>query len=274
MYNPSATLPAAPEAQETATQSARLPSPPGQPVERPSQRVLLQLETQWKHLEISGVCAGAQADSGDFYDFFELSLRRLALAIGDVSGKGRSAAPVAKKIQGSLRAELSSSPPAESGSRLGSYLGNQVVPHLNARLHAHTGPAMFATMFVAVYEEREGLLVFTNAGHLAPLLIRSRNIIRLEPTATVIGAFPSATYGSSAVRLEPNDLLVTFTDGLTEAKNAAGLEFGEERLVESLMQISSRSPGSIARSMIDATEEWSGSLEPDDDTTMLVVKHR
>ncbi len=123
-----------------------------------------------------------------------------------------------------------------------------------------------------MYDEATQSLTYTNAGHLPPILIRSGVASSLEVNGMVVGAFAFAKYGDSRLNLKANDLLVFYTDGITEPENAYGEMFGEERLIELLLRNADRDEAEIVSSVIDAVREWTGSDELQDDMTLLLLR--
>ena len=227
-------------------------------------------------LRVTGLCQPARMVSGDYYDFQRLHENKLAIAIGDVAGKGISAALLMASIQSAMRMELRSSielaAPAHvpvNGNRLSTA---RMVSELNQQLYATTSPEKYATFYFGLYDELEGSLTYTNAGHLPPILIRHGNADRLNVDGTVVGAFPKAGYEESKVQLESGDLLVCYTDGITEPENAYGEMFGEERLIELVSKNLDRDDSRIIELVMDAVRQWTGSPELQDDMTLLLAR--
>ncbi len=228
-------------------------------------------------LRLTAVCKPARMVSGDYFDYECMHGSKVALAIGDVAGKGISAALLMATLQSSLRTELRGSfdlaVAAESAfSRAPIPSTAQLVGHLNQQLYAYTSPEKYATFYLGIYDEDASILSYTNAGHLPPILIRNGQATRLNVDGTVVGAFPFAQYDESRIALEPGDLLVCFTDGVSEPENEYGEMFGEDRLVDLLMRNVDRSEDQIIASVIQAVEQWTGSPELQDDMTLLLVR--
>ncbi len=216
-------------------------------------------------LEITARCTPARTVSGDYYDYLGLDGSRVALAIGDVAGKGISAALLMATVQSSLRTQLRSLPGESTAAA-------HLVSQLNQHLYSYTSAEKFATFYFGLYDAGSGTLVYTNAGHPPPIVIRDGCARRLEANGMVVGAFPFAEYGESRINLERGDLLVCFTDGMTEPENEYGEMFGEDRLVELLMKHSSESLAGIMDTVYAAVRQWSSSVEGQDDMTMLVAR--
>ncbi len=227
-------------------------------------------------LRLTACCHPARMVSGDYYDYQNLRDSRLAMAIGDVAGKGISAALLMATVQSTMRAQL------REGRELAAAAGNggshvplstaTLVSRLNQQLYTFTPPEKFATFFFALYDDVTGLLTYTNAGHPPPVLVRRGNPSRLEVTGMIVGAFPFAHYEESSLRLESGDLLVCFTDGVTEPENEYGEMYGEERLIDLLLKNAERESGEIMASVTEAVHQWTGSPELQDDMTMLLAR--
>jgi sigma-B regulation protein RsbU (phosphoserine phosphatase) len=226
---------------------------------------------QLKSLEVLGVCRPARTVSGDFYDYVELPRCRLALAFGDVSGKGISAALVMATLHSIVRTQLSVL--AQSNGEL-RFSTAEMVSRVNDQLYTGTSPEKFATLFFGAYDESESALSYSNAGHLPPILIRGGEVRRLEVTGMVVGAFPQALYESSMVELKSGDLLVAFTDGITEPENPYGEEYGEQRLFDLLIREAGRPVQEIIDKAMREVIEWTGQSALQDDMTMLVARRR
>jgi sigma-B regulation protein RsbU (phosphoserine phosphatase) len=221
-----------------------------------------------KTLELKGVCRPARMVSGDYYDFISLSDESLAFAIGDVAGKGISAALLMATIQSTMRTQLGAQ---NGGTRL--HLSTAaMVANLNKQLYATTAPEKYATFYFALYDEPTHTLTYTNAGHLSPLLLRGSSVETLDSTGTVVGAFPFARYEEKTVALEQGDVLVAYTDGIVEPENAYGEMFGDERLHELLFKYERADSSEMIARTMEAVTQWTGSSELQDDMTMVVAR--
>lgn len=228
---------------------------------------------EMRQLEILGVCNAARMVSGDYFDWVKISDDRLALAIGDVAGKGIQGALLMASIQSMLRTQLSAAvAKAESDGAAWRFPTADLVSKLNLQLYHNTAPEKYATFFFGAYDDRHGLLTYTNAGHLPPVLIRNEQVRRLDVNGMVVGAFPFARYEQSEIQLEPGDLMVAFTDGVTEPENEFAEEFGEDRLIELLVRNRQRTPREIIDEVIGAVGRWTGRPELQDDMTLLVAR--
>ena len=201
----------------------------------------------FESLQVLGCCHPARMVSGDYYDY-QLVDGKLAIAIGDVAGKGISAALLMATIQAAMRMEL------------------------NQQLHATTSPEKYATFFFAIFDQATGLLTYTNAGHLQPVLFREGVATPLDVNGTVVGAFPFSTYEESKLELRSGDLLVCYTDGITEPENEYGEMFGEERLIELVAKNSERDAAQIIECVMERVREWTGVPELSDDMTVLLAR--
>jgi phosphoserine phosphatase RsbU/P len=210
----------------------------------------------------------ARLVSGDFYDYHNIGPSRVCFAIGDVAGKGISAALLMATVQSNFRSQitdLQQQPDCQLCT-------SDMVVRLNKHLCANSSPEKFATFFLGLYDEASGVLTYTNAGHLPPILIRRGAASRLDVDGMVIGAFPFAPYGQSTVQLEAGDLLVGFTDGISEPHNEYGEMYGEERLVELVQQNAHRTSAQLVSAIMDDVLRWTGSPELQDDMTLLLIR--
>jgi sigma-B regulation protein RsbU (phosphoserine phosphatase) len=183
-------------------------------------------------LQVLGMCDPARMVSGDYYDY-QLVDGKLAIAIGDVAGKGISAALLMATIQAAMRMELRASadlPASMNGLRFSTA---RMVSELNQQLLRHHVAGKIRDVLFRHLRSGDGLITYTNAGHLQPVLFRDGAATLLEVNGTVVGAFPFSKYEESKLELRSGDLLVCYTDGITEPENEYGEMFGEERLIES-----------------------------------------
>jgi sigma-B regulation protein RsbU (phosphoserine phosphatase) len=217
-------------------------------------------------LELRGVCLPARTVSGDYYDFMALP-NQLAFAIGDVAGKGISAALLMATIQSTMRTQL-----GDVNGNSAQLSTARLVSNLNKLLFATTSPEKYATFYFALYDETEQTLKYTNAGHLSPFLVRGSNILPLDSTGTVVGAFAWATYEERTVKLEPGDLVVAYTDGITEPENEYGEMYGEDQLKDLLVKYGNADSSEIIARTMEAVNQWTKSPELQDDMTMVIAR--
>jgi sigma-B regulation protein RsbU (phosphoserine phosphatase) len=233
-----------------------------------------------KTIELTGVCHPARMVSGDYYDFVRLGESNLALAIGDVAGKGISAALLMAAIQSIMRTQLTAGIPvhavAASGGGNGkantAFSAADLVSQLNKQVYANTSAEKYATFFFGLYDDDSRMLTYTNAGHLPPIVMRDGRAERMEVTGTVVGAFPFAVYQEESVELRQGDLLVAFTDGIVEPENEYGEAFGEDRLIDLLARYGQRESKEIIARVMETVEQWTGTVELFDDMTILVAR--
>jgi sigma-B regulation protein RsbU (phosphoserine phosphatase) len=236
------------------------------------------------NLRLAALCQPAHMVSGDYYDYAAAGPGRIAIAIGDVAGKGISAALVMAALQSSLRAQLEGSlealsiaeaaaaggqPQTKTGSAVST---SRILARINRQLHEATSPEKYATFFLGIYDEASSALTYTNAGHLPPILIRNGVTQELEINGTIVGAFPSVQYTESRVLLEPGDLLVCFTDGASEPENPFGEMFGEQRLAQVIAAHTDLPEDRIIATVLEKVQEWTGSQELPDDFTLLLAR--
>jgi sigma-B regulation protein RsbU (phosphoserine phosphatase) len=214
-------------------------------------------------IELIGACQPARSVSGDYYDYLRLPDGSLAIAIGDVAGKGISAALLMASIQSIMRTQLAQGLHVSTAG---------MVSQLNRQLYANTSPEKYATFFFGLYEERSRMLTYTNAGHLPPIVICGGEPRPLQVTGTVVGLFPSADYEEQSVILCPDDMLIGYTDGITEPENAYGEEFGVDRLSESVLRNRNCEPCEIVAKVMESVRHWSSAPELPDDMTVLIAK--
>ncbi len=232
-----------------------------------------------KTLAMTGVCHPARMVSGDYYDYLRLQDSNVAVAIGDVAGKGISAALLMASIQSIMRTQLTAGIPMHAAAAPG---GNgrtremlsvaELVSQLNKQVCANTAPEKFATFYFGLYDDESRVLTYTNAGHLPPILLRDGQAERLEVTGTVVGAFPFARYDEKKVQLREGDLFVAFTDGIVEPENEYGEAFGEEKLIDLLLRYEQRDTDEIMARIMETVEQWTGASELSDDMTLLVAR--
>lgn len=248
--------------------------------------------TQLESLELHGFCRPARTVSGDYYDFLTLNSQKLILAVGDVSGKGISAALLMATIHSAVRAyslegipllreTAIAGPSIGHGSRLSASdsSGIEASPGallslLNHQLYASTPLEKYATLFLAVYDETSRRLTYSNGGHLPPLVLSEGGVVRrLENGGTVVGLFDHMTFDESSVRLQAGDIFIAYSDGVTEPENDYG-EFGEERLLELVRENRQLPLTRITEIVTQAVDDWIGDNEQPDDVTLVLARAR
>lgn len=223
-------------------------------------------------IKLYGVCRPARGVSGDYYDFLKIDQQRIALVLGDVSGKGIFAALLMAAIQSAVHAQFYDGYAPGKVPEVAGVSPATVVARLNRQLCANTPEEKYATFFYAVYDARSGELAYTNAGHPPPVLFRSDGLVRLDSGGTVLGLFPQVRFDQAEVQLRPGDVLLAFTDGLTEPENSYAEEFGEKRLIAAVRQTLDSPPETLAEDIYRRITDWTGGGEPQDDMTMLYLK--
>ena len=252
--------------------------------------------SQLASLEVFGFCRPARTVSGDYYDFLALNSDRLILAVGDVSGKGISAALLMATIHSAVRAySLESAPsskerpkerPREPVAAGGAGLllapglnGSEVsagamLSLLNHQLYQSTPTEKYATLFLGIYDGHERQLTYSNGGHLPPILLgEDGSVRRLEQGGTVVGLFPHRTYPEASVELRRGELFVAYSDGVTEPENDFG-EFGEQRLIDLVWEHRDQPLARISEIVTAAVADWIGANEQPDDITLVLARGR
>jgi len=226
------------------------------------QRALLPEALQsGPHFDVAAESIPCRAIGGDFFDYFNLPDGHFAFALGDVSGKGPPAALLTAMIQGAFASQVTSvgSPAA-------------LMALVNRTLIRRAIRARFATVIYGVLAP-DGRLTYSNAGHNPPILIGRSGVRRLDTGGLILGLFPQAVYEEDTLQLEDGDTLVVFSDGVTEALNAAGEEFGEERLLPCLLENSACSPAELLGCILSTVRAFTASAAPNDDVTALVLRY-
>jgi hypothetical protein len=205
---------------------------------------------------------------GDLYDIFETDDGGVAMVLGDVSGKGLSAALLMGVVQGAVR--------TASDAGLAAH-HEYAAERLNHLLCMKTARERFVSLFWCYLNQQGTRLSYINAGHLPALLVRERfgrpDVWRLEQGGgPVLGVLPGVTYKQAEIDIEPGDLLVVFSDGVSEATNAQGAEFGEEGIIESVKREWRNSAGGVCDGILADVRAFLGDEPPHDDQTLMVVR--
>jgi sigma-B regulation protein RsbU (phosphoserine phosphatase) len=250
-----------------------------------------QESVQLASLEVHGFFRPARTVSGDYYDFLTLDSDRLILAVGDVSGKGISAALLMATIHAAVRAlSLQDVPvlrePAAVGAAVrpevmlaSGFRGIDMSPGallslLNHQLYESTPPEKYATLFLGIYNGVERKLTYSNGGHLPPFIMsEDGSIRRLECGGTVVGLFDQRSYNEASVELCRGEIFVGYTDGVTEPENDFG-EFGEARLIDLLRENRDLPLTRISEIVTAAVDDWIGPNEQPDDVTLVLARAR
>ena len=246
-------------------------------------------------LELHGICKPARTVSGDYYDFVALGEERLGIAVGDISGKGISAALLMATIHSAVRvfelgampergqlvaagaAAIASAANAQASARWSVATEQAASPAevlclLNRHLYNSTPPEKYATLFLGIFDGETHRFVYSNGGHLPPLIIQDDGEVRrLEAGGLVVGLFPEIVLEQEEVKLSPGDIFVAFSDGVTEPENEFG-EFGEERLLDLVRSNRHLSLDRISDIVITAVQDWIGENEQPDDVTLVLAR--
>jgi sigma-B regulation protein RsbU (phosphoserine phosphatase) len=215
-------------------------------------------------LDYCGRCRPAQQVGGDYYDFLELPEGRLGIAIGDVSGKGIGAALMMASLEASLRGQ------ASGGHDLA-----ELMKRVNGLLYEASPTNSYASLFYAEYDPGNRSFSYVNAGHNSPLIVRKSaadcQVFRLETGGPVIGLVQQY-YQQDSLSLEAGDLVVLFTDGVSEAMNARNEEWGEDRLIE-VAKTWHRLPAlEVMTRILSAVEAFAAGAPQYDDMTLVVLR--
>jgi phosphoserine phosphatase RsbU/P len=221
-------------------------------------------------VELAGLCRTAQQVGGDYYDFIALEGGSLGIAVGDISGKGISAALLMASIRAALRGLTLTGTLDLAG----------VMQRMNLIAYDSSTSNRFATFFFAEYEPKTRSLDYVNAGHNAPILMRAgsnagdgpRCVERLDVGGPVMGVFPEVHYDQCRLELQPGDILIAFTDGLSEAMTADYEEWGEERLIQTALDCAALAPQEMLSCLVEAADRFTAGARQHDDLTLVVVK--
>ena len=211
-------------------------------------------------LEYAGACIQARQVGGDYHDFLDLGRGRFGLVIGDISGKGIAAALLMANLQANLRSRF----------MVALEDPHQLLQSVNRLFVENTPEDSYATLFYADYDDANHCLRYANCGHNPPLLLRANgDIDRLGATATVLGLFTNWNCEVKKVSLGPGDMLVIYTDGVTEAPNQDGEEFGESRLLEIMRAHPRVEVKQTLSAILDGVQQFSGASQADDLTLVI-----
>ncbi|HVQ29298.1 MAG TPA: SpoIIE family protein phosphatase [Vicinamibacteria bacterium] len=215
-------------------------------------------------LDYAGLCLQAGAVGGDLYDFLPLAAGQVAFILADASGKGVGAALLMAHLQALLR--------SQAPRALDDLTG--FLTDVNAQFYATTAPEHFATLFFAVYDDASRRLRSANCGHNPPVLVRADgSSLHLAPTAPAVGLIQDWPATAGDVRLAPDDLLVVYSDGVTEAGFNTGEEFGDARLVEAIRARRALPAGDLLPALVSTVEAFAGEAHADD-LTLVALRGR
>jgi serine phosphatase RsbU (regulator of sigma subunit) len=227
-------------------------------------RLFPQRRPPLRTLAYAGICHPARTVGGDYYDFLDLGSRRLGLVIADIAGKGIGAALLMANLQAALRSQCAAA--WEHPERF--------LRSVNQLLHENTAEGDYATLFFAEYDDDTRQLRYANCGHPPALLLRGDDRLeRLGATCTVVGLFEKWDCTMEQRELATGDAVLLYTDGVTEALNGEGEEFGEEHLLEATRQHRGLSLPELLEAVADQARRFS-SHEQADDITLIVAECR
>jgi len=248
-------------------------------------------------LELCGVCRPARTVSGDYYDFLPLGGEKMGIAVGDISGKGISAALVMATLHSAVRvyefgglpdrAQISTAGlavltalrrgearPVALASSNGIHSPSEVMWLLNRHLYHNTPEEKYATLFLGVFDGLSRRITYTNAGHLPPVVVGEDGSHRhLVSGGMPIGLFDQLAFEEGSTELNPGDIFVAYSDGVTEPENEFG-EFGERRLLELVREHRHGPLERVAEVVLAAVADWIGSAEQPDDVTLVLARPR
>jgi sigma-B regulation protein RsbU (phosphoserine phosphatase) len=211
-------------------------------------------------IEMAGFTAPAELVGGDFFDFIPVSDRIVGVAIADASGHGLPAALQVRDVYTGLRMGV------ERDFKI-----VRTVERLNRIIHQSRMTTRFVSLFYGEIEE-DGNLMYVNAGHPHPLHFHGREVTPLVQTGMVLGPSATATYSRGYRHLEKGDAVLLYTDGMVEAHDAHGEEFGVGRLTRAYLETRDRPCDEIARTLVKKVREFSGDAEPEDDCTVVLLR--
>jgi phosphoserine phosphatase RsbU/P len=211
--------------------------------------------------ELAGASIPCRAIGGDFFDYFELRPGECAFALGDVAGKGPPAALLTAVLQGIFAAGARAGrPPAET------------LTDVNRALVRRRVASRFATVLYGVMAD-DGRFVYSLAGHNPPFLVRANGVRRLESGGTVLGVFDQVSFAEETVQFTPGDVLMAFSDGITEALNTSGDQFGDDRVLACVLGNRALEPAALVKELFSAIAGFTGGAPQSDDMTALALRY-
>jgi serine phosphatase RsbU (regulator of sigma subunit) len=214
--------------------------------------------------EFAALCRPARTVAGDYYDLFQMAPGRIAVALGDVSGKGLGPALVMAGLRALVRCRLRVRTPDLSG----------LMAELNQYLLTTTPDDMFVTLFLAILELATGRMVFVNAGHPPPVVVAEPTVesLRLQEGGTVLGILPDVPFEQGQTVLRPGSRLALFSDGFTETPGPGGELFHEKRIVAALRAAGEASAEMVLAGMFDRARRFRGPVDPVDDLSLIIIR--
>lgn len=213
-------------------------------------------------LDLAGYNAPSRTVGGDYYDYIEFPDGRLGVTLGDVSGKAMPAALLMTSLQARLRVLAEDQPDVA-----------ELMTRLNRHTALHTPSNRFITLFYMVLDPATGELTYCNAGHNPPYLVhRDGGVEELTEGGLILGMFGQARYKAASTVMQPGDVVIIFSDGVTEAQNPDNAEFGEERLLEAVRRNRNGTAGELVQAVTGAVNEFAAGAPAADDLTLVVVR--
>jgi sigma-B regulation protein RsbU (phosphoserine phosphatase) len=213
-------------------------------------------------VDYCGLCRPALAVGGDYFDYIPCTGGRLGLALGDVSGKGISAALMMASLQSLLRGQL-----AAGLDNVATLLTNT-----NRLIYDVSTSNRYVTFFYGEFDPATRRLLYVNAGHNPPIILRGDEVIRLEACGPVVGLLRSVAYESAEFQFESGDILIAFTDGISEAMTVEDEEWGDDRLIEAARACYDENASGMTKSIMRAADTFTAGAEQHDDMTVIVWK--
>jgi serine phosphatase RsbU (regulator of sigma subunit) len=198
---------------------------------------------------------------GDFYDYMEMMDGSLGFALGDVAGKGPPAALLSAMMQGIFAAQAATTDEP-----------SKTITRVNLALYRRGIESRFVTLMYGVLDSA-GNMVYCNAGHNPPLIIGASGVRRLERGGPIVGLFENATYEEERLTLAPGDWLIVFSDGISEAMNAAGDEFGEQRIIDCIQTNTALDPSRLLDALFSDVRDFARGAAQSDDITAMVLRY-
>jgi sigma-B regulation protein RsbU (phosphoserine phosphatase) len=226
-------------------------------------------------LDLAGACRPALGVGGDYYDVIELGDGRIGLAIGDVSGKGISAALLMASLRACLRTITLVTQSANSNGEPQRTNLARLMRDMNRLVYESSEVNRYATFFFGIYDCAAHTFQYVNAGHNPPMLLKAGGVggpIRLEAGGPVIGLLPDVPYSEAVLAFHEGDLLLAYTDGISEAMTTDDEEWGEERMLLTAERLRHEPATDVLRGLFAAADEFTGTAPQHDDMTLLVLK--
>lgn len=212
--------------------------------------------------DIIGKSIPAKEVGGDYFDFIKLTENKMAFCLGDISGKGLPAAILMSNLQATVHGQ------AILKSSIEKWLG-----HCNTLMFRNSDPEKFSTFFLGILDFQDDHICYSNAGHNYPLLFSSgRKSKRLDKSGIVLGCLEDYPFAEERIKMEEGDLLLIYSDGITEAINENDEEFGETRLEDIIISNQGNSSSELVDKIINSVNTYSGDLDQMDDMTLVIIK--